>query len=95
MFDIRYKGLKLIPSKSAARELAFHGFTLNDCKDILENGYQPRKRKEGTEEKWLDYGNKTYNVVIVKSFNYFYDEEVYLVIHFGMFTKKKDIKEEK
>ena len=61
---------------------------IEDCKEILEKGYSPRKRKKDTIEKWMDYGNKTYNVVIVKSFNYMNNEEVYLITHFGMFTKK-------
>jgi hypothetical protein len=89
MFDVRYEGLRLIPSRSAARELAKYGFMIADCKEILEKGYSPRKREKNTTEKWMDYGNKTYNVVIVKSFNYMYNEDVYLIIHFGKFTKKK------
>ena len=60
-----------------------------DCKEILENGYSPRKRKKNAEEKWLDRGNKTYNVVIVKSFNYLYNEDVYLITHIGKFTKSR------
>lgn len=89
MFDVRYKGLKLIPSKSAGRELFKHGLMIADCKEILENGYQPRKRAKDTIEKWMGSGNDTYNVVIVKSYNYFYKEDVYLIKHVGKFTKKK------
>ncbi len=89
MIDLKYKGLILIPSKSAAREMIKHGLMIIDCKEILENGYNaPRKRSENIEEKWVDRGNKTYNVVIVKSFNYFYKEEVYLIMHVGKFTRK-------
>lgn len=89
MFDVKYIELKLIPSKSAAEELLKHGLTISDCKEILENGYEPRKRGKNTIEKWLDKGNKTYNVVIVKSYNYMYKEDVYLITHVGKFTKKK------
>ncbi len=89
MFDVRYRGLRLIPSKSAGRELIKHGLMIADCKEILENGYSPRKRKKNAEEKWLDRGNKTYNVVIVKSFNYLYNEDVYLITHIGKFTKSR------
>lgn len=89
MFNIRYKGLRLIPSKTAGRELTKYGFMIEDCKEILENGYSPRKRKKGKEEKWMDSGDKTYNVVVVKSFNFMYNEEVYLITHFGGFTEKK------
>lgn len=70
MFDVRYRGLRLIPSKSAGRELLEYGLMIADCKEILENGYEPRKRGRNTIEKWMDFGNKTYNVVIVKSYNY-------------------------
>ncbi len=89
MFGVLYKGLKLIPSKSAARELLKHCLMLADCEEILENGYEPRKRGKDTVEKWMDFGNETYNVVVVKSYNYFNKEEVYLIKHVGKFTKKK------
>lgn len=89
MFDVRYKGLRLIPSKSAGRELLKYGLMIADCKEILEKGYEPRKRGKDTIEKWMDFRNKTYNVVIVKSYNYFYQDDVYLIKHVGKFTKKK------
>jgi hypothetical protein len=94
MFDVRYKGLRLIPSKSAGREragreLLQYGLMIADCKEFLENGYEPRKRGKDTIEKWMDFGDKTYNVVIVKSYNYMYQEDVYLIKHVGKFTKKK------
>ena len=41
------------------------------------------------EEKWLNVGKKTYNVVVVKSFNNFYNEEVYLITHVGRFSRKE------
>ena len=88
MFDVRYNGLRLIPSKSAANELAEYRLMIEDCKEILEKGYLQRIRKKGTLEMWKDFGDKTYNVVVVKSFNYLYNEEVYLIIHIGAFTKK-------
>lgn len=89
MFDVRYKGLRLILSKSAGRELLKYGLMIADCKEILENGYEPRKRAKDTIEKWMDSGNDTYNTVILKSYNYFYREDVYLIKHVGKFTKKK------
>ncbi len=88
MFELRYHGLRLIPSKAAAEELAKYGLMIQSCKKILEEGYDaPRKRAKDTEEKWLDRGNKTYNVVVVRSFNYMYNEDVWLITHLGKFTK--------
>jgi len=88
MFKTTYKGLRLIPSKSAAEELLDCGLTIGDCKDILENGYEPRKRGKNTVEKWMDSKDKTCNVVVVKSYNYTNKEEVYLITHVGRFTKR-------
>lgn len=88
MFKIRHNGLRLIPSKSAAQELLEQGLTIEDCKEILEKGYEPRKRGKSTTEKWMDFGNKTYNVVVIRSYNYLYKEDVYLIKHVGRFTKK-------
>lgn len=90
MFSVKHHGLRLIPSKTAMRELVKHGSSLEDCKDILKEGYPaPRKRAKGTIEQWLDRGNRTYNVVLVKSHNYFYREDVYLITHFGCFRRRK------
>jgi len=89
MSDSRYHGLRLIPSKTASLELLRNGCAIEDCKEILINGYSPRKRGKGTIERWMDKGSKTFNVVIVKSFNFMYDEYVYLITHFGRFTKRK------
>ena len=89
MFDIRYNGLRLVPSKSAMREMMKLGLALADCKEILEIGNDaPRKRSIGTEEKWLSKGHKTYSVVVVRSFNHFYSEEVQLITHVGKFGRK-------
>ncbi len=88
-FDVRYKGLRLIPSKSAIDEMFRLGLMIHDCKMILENGYDaPRRRAEGCEEKWFSKKNKIINVVVVRTFNYFYNEEVYLITHVGCFGRK-------
>ena len=66
------------------------GMTLLDVLKILENGYDaPRKRKQGTIEKWLDKGNKTYNAVVVKDYNEILKEDVWVLIHFGKFGRRK------
>ena len=90
MFDVKYKGLKLIPSYSATRELMRYGFDLCDAAKILELGYNaPRKRKKDVIEKWLNKENKTYNIVIGKDYNLKFKEEVWIIIHVGKFTRRK------
>ena len=88
MFDVRYLGLRIAPSLAAMRELMEEGDTLQDVKEILDYGYPaPRKRKAGVIEKWLDRGNKTYNVVVVRDYHLFLHEELWLLIHYGKFTR--------
>ncbi len=84
-----YQGLSIIPSRSAMRELSRYGLDAEDCKEILEQGYSPRKRGKKTVEKWLDVGKKTYNVVVVRSYNYQFKEEIYLIKHVGRFSRKR------
>ncbi len=63
MFELRYRSLRLIPSKAAAEELAKYGLMIRSCKKVLEEGYDaPRKRAKDTEEKWLDRGNITKDI---------------------------------
>lgn len=90
MFKMRveYEGLLLIPSRTAVYEMHHLGLSLEECKHILENGYEPRKRAKNVVEKWFDKGNKTYNVVVVRSFNFMLDEEAWLIKHAGRFTRK-------
>ena len=90
MFTDRYKDLRIAITDSAMRELIKEEKTLYDVVKILEEGYNaPRKRKEDTIEKWLDKGNKTFNVVIVKDYNEIMKEECWVLIHFGKFTRRK------
>lgn len=89
MFDVKYQGLRIAPSYSAMRELMDEGKTLDDVKEILELGKDaPRKRKEETIERWLGKGDKTYNAVIVKDYHEILREEVWLLIHFGKFSRR-------
>lgn len=86
-FDNRY----LVPSHAAMRELMKYGWDLEDCKEILEKGYDaPRRRALGTIERWLDRGSKTFNIVIVESHSNLFNEEIYLITHVEMFTKRKN-----
>lgn len=88
MLEVRYVGLRIIPSRSAMRDLFKSGKRLADVVEILEKGYDaPRKRKAGTIERWLQKGNKIYNAVIVKDYHEVLMEECWVLIHFGRFTK--------
>jgi hypothetical protein len=90
MFGEKYKGLRIIVSDSAMRELMKEEKTLYDVVEILEQGYDaPRKRKEGTIEKWMDKGNKTFNAVIVQDYNEIMKEDCLVLIHFGKFSRRK------
>ena len=90
MFNEKYKDLRIAISHSAMQELMQEGKTIYDVVEILENGYDaPRKRKEGTIEKWLDKGKKTYNAVIAKDYHEILKEDCWVLIHFGKFTRRK------
>lgn len=86
--DTKYEGLLLIPSRQAAYEMSQLSLSIEDCLKILDDGYSPRKRAKDVIEKWLDEGKKTYNVVIVKSFNFMLNEGVWLIKHVGRFSKR-------
>jgi len=86
----KYQNLRIIVSDSAMRELMKEAKTLYDVVEILETGKDaPRKRKQGTIERWLSKGNKTYNAVVVKDYNEMMKEECWVLIHFGKFTRSK------
>jgi hypothetical protein len=95
MFDKyvdKYNGLNIAVSDSAMRELMIEGKTVCDVVQVLENGYDaPRQRKQGTIERWLDKGNKTFNAVIVKDYNEILDEDCWVLIHFGKFNRNKNM----
>ncbi|MFA5797865.1 MAG: hypothetical protein WC916_07590 [Candidatus Woesearchaeota archaeon] len=89
-FNERYCGLRIIVSHAAMQELMNEAKTLYDVVEILEFGKDaPRKRKQGIIEKWFNESNNTFNVVIAKSYDEIMNEECWILIHFGKFTKKK------
>jgi len=45
-------------------------------------------RESGTIERWLNKGKKTYNAVIVKDYDEIAKEDVWVLIHFGKFTRR-------
>ncbi len=90
MFGENYKGLRIVVSDSAMRELMKEEKTLYDVVEVLEHGYDaPRKRKGGTVEKWLDKGNKTFNAVVAQDYNEIMKEDCWVLIHFGKFRRRK------
>ena len=89
MFDEKYKGLRIAISNSAMQELMQEAKTIYDVVEILEEGYDaPRKRKQGTIEKWLDKGKKTYNAVVAKDYHEILREDCWILIHFGKFSRR-------
>lgn len=89
MFSARYQGLRIVATASAARELLEEGKTLHFVLKILCEGHAaPRKRKERIIENWWNKKNKTYNAVIVHEYDYYEKEHIWLLIHFGKFTRK-------
>ncbi len=87
MFDVRFRGKLLTLSKEVSEELMNFGADIENCKEILETGYEPRKRRRGKIERWMDKGNKTFNVVIVEGYDEILKEECWVIIHFGRLTK--------
>ena len=86
----KYQGLRIEITDSAMRELMKEGKTIFHVLKILEEGYDaPRKRREEIIEKWLDRGNKTFNVVVTKSYHEILNEERWILIHFGKFTRRR------
>ena len=90
MFCEKYQGIRIAVTNAAMIELVKEGKTLYDVVTILDEGYDaPRKRKPETIEKWLNLGNKTFNVVIAKDYDEIMKEDCWVLIHFGKFTYKR------
>lgn len=89
MFNRSYRGLKIAVTDAAMREMVKHGRDMYFVVKILEWGYDaPRKRKEGTIEKWMDKGSKTFNAVIVKDYDEVIKEDCWVLIHLGKFSRR-------
>jgi len=83
----KFKGLPVIPSAAADKELAKFNLLLSDAARVLEKGFDcsRSKRKKGVLEKCVKKGKKTLKVVSVKSYNYSLETECWLLIHVGVF----------
>lgn len=81
--DFIYNGKPIMPTKVAMNELNEINLDLYKVVEILETGFQLRKRKKNIIEKAVKKGNKIINIVIVDMDNY------YKLIHAGEFTLSK------
>ena len=81
--DFTFKGKPILPTKTALNELSDIDVNLYEIPDILENGFEVRKRAKNIIEKGVQRGNKVINVVVVDLGDY------YKLIHAGEFTLNK------
>jgi hypothetical protein len=86
LMDFIYNRKPIIPTKEALTELSNLGQDLHLVREILENGFQLRKRKKNITEKAIRKGNKIINAVVVDLGNY------YKLIHVGEFSMNKRFK---
>ena len=84
--DFTYKGKPILPNKTALNELSEVDVNLYEVPNILENGFEIRKRKKNIIERGVQRGNKVINIVVVDLGNY------YKLIHAGEFTLSKKFK---
>lgn len=86
-----FRDLPLVPTRSAMTELYNDSLDLYAVLDVLELGYDCSKgrRSKGILERCLDKGKKTIRVVVVESWNYSLDSEVWVITHVGMTSKSK------
>ena len=81
-----YKGKPIFPTKTALNELSEIDVNLYEVPEILEKGFEIRKRAKNIAERGIQRGNKVINVVVVDMENY------YKLIHAGEFTLSKKFK---
>ena len=84
--NFNYNGKPILPTKTALNELSEIGVNLSDVHEILEKGFEVRKRAKNITERGIQRGNKVINVVVVDLGNY------YKLIHAGEFTLSKKFK---
>ena len=81
-----YKGKPILPTKTALNELSDIHVNLYEVPEILEKGFEVRKRAKNITERGVQRGNKVINVVVVDLGNH------YKLIHAGEFTLSKKFK---
>jgi len=80
---MNYKEKPIIPTKAVLDELSNINLDLEEVSNILEKGFEIRKRKKDIIEKGIIKGAKIINVVVVDM------ESYYKLIHAGQFTLTK------
>lgn len=81
-----YKGKPILPTKTALNELSEIDINLYEVPEILEKGFEVRKRAKNVIERGVQRGNKIINVVVVDLGDY------YKLVHVGKFTLSKKFK---
>ncbi len=84
--NFKYKGKPIVPTKTALDELSNIDLDLYDVPEILEKGFEIRKRSKNITERGIQKGNKVVNVVVVDMGGF------YKLIHAGEFTLTKKFK---
>lgn len=81
-----FHGKPVFPTKTALNELSDIDVDLSDVPNILETGFDIRKRQKNIIEKGIRKGTKVVNVVVVDMGSY------YKLIHAGKFSLSKKFK---
>ena len=81
-----YEGKPILPTKTALNELSEIDVNLYEVPEILEKGFEIRRRKKNIVERGIQRGRKVINVVVVDLGDY------YKLIHAGEFTLSKKFK---
>ena len=84
--NFTYKGKPILPTKRELNELSEIDMNLYEVPEILEKGFEVRKRAKNITERGIQRGNKIINIVVVDLGNY------YKLIHAGEFTLTKKFK---
>ena len=84
--NFTYKGKPILPTKTALNELSDINVNLYEVPEILEKGFEVRKRAKNITERGIQRGKKVINVVVVDLGDY------YKLIHAAEFTLSKKFK---
>ena len=84
--EMYFKGKPVMPTKTAMDELSNINFDLKEAVEVLEKGFELRKRKKNIIERAIKKENKVINIVVVDMGNY------YKLIHAGKFTLTEKFK---